>query len=857
MAIFYNQTSEEVLNELNSSAEQGLTSKEAENRLKEYGPNELEGKEASSWVVILLNQFKDVMIIILIGAAIISFAVGEHTDAYVILAIIIGNAIIGYVQEYNAERSIEKLKEMAAQSANVIRDGSNTKLKVDKLVPGDIILLEAGDIVPADARLVEISGLKTEEAALTGESEAVSKKTDVIEESDLMPGDRLNMVFKGTIVSKGSAKAVVSGTGMKSEMGKIAEMLKGDSLKTPLQVRLAKFSKKLAIFVIVICGIVFGLGMLRDEPVLKMFLTALSLAVAALPEALPAVITISLARGSKRLVKQNALIRKLPAVETLGSVTYICSDKTGTLTQNKMTVTEIDAADGKMDLLHHAMLLNSEVSEGKDGKLNGDPTEKGMVAYVQEEGGDHSRSSEEYPLEETLPFDSDRMMMSTLHKAGDKWLLLVKGAPGKVAEQLKADEGIKEKWLDINRKWAAEGLRVLFFAYREFDSKPTEIDESLETDLNFLGAVGMIDPPREEVLEAIRECKEAGIKVVMITGDQPVTAKAIAKDLEIADDDDEVLTGADMKNMSEEELAEHILKVRVYARVSPEQKVQIVEALQNKGQFVSMTGDGVNDAPSLKSANIGVAMGQMGTEVAKESAHMILLDDNFATIVKAVKEGRRIYDNIRKFVLYILATNMGEILVILLAPLLGLPIPLLPIHILWINLVTDGLPGLALANEDAEKDIMKRPPVSPGENLFSRGLLVHTLITGGVLTAAALFAQYWANANNYDVTVQQTIVFSVLCFGQILNGLSVRSANRPIFKISLFSNKLMLYSIVGTVALQFALIYIPFMQPVFKTAALELNTVLIVLGLSFATLLIIELVKWFYYRPAQSKLPAG
>lgn len=852
MEEWYRLWAEQVRKKLNTS-EKGLTSEESAQRLKEYGPNEIKDTQGRSWVNILFSQFKDVMIIILILAALVSVIVGEYTDAYVIVAIIVGNAIIGYVQEYNAEQSMQALKKMSAQYAIVMRDGKTEKVDVGVLVPGDLILLEAGDIVPADARLIDVYGLNTEEAALTGESESVAKHINAIPEKDHLPGDQKNMVFKGTIVSKGNGKAIVTSTGMNTEIGKIAQLLEGDVQKTPLQLRLARFSKIMAVIVIVICLVVLGLGILRGEPLLRMFLTALSLAVAALPEALPAVITIALARGAGRMVKREALIRKLPAVETLGSVTYICTDKTGTLTQNKMTVTEVRNVQGKEELLLHSMMLNNEVKESADGKLLGDSTETGIVDHALGKGRTYTDSIQQYPLVSTIPFDSDRMMMSTLHKDGDGWLLLVKGAPGKITERLK-DDSLKEDWLELNRTWAAKGLRVLFFAYKRLQSEPGRLDYSIEQDLELLGAVGMIDPPREGVLEAVQECKDAGIKVVMITGDQPVTAMAIAKELNIAGDDDKVLTGAEMKKMTDNEFAGYLKSVKVYARVSPEQKVNIVKALQEDGQFVAMTGDGVNDTPSLKRANIGVAMGITGTDVAKEAAHMILLTDNFATIVNAVKEGRRIYDNIRRFVLYVLACNLGEILTILIAPLLGLPIPLLPIHILWINLVTDGLPGLAFANEPVEGNIMKRPPIAPGESLFARGVLNHIMFTGVILAAVALVAQYLANGAGYDLVTQQTVVFSVLCFGQLLNALSVRSVFKHIFAIRLFSNPLMIYSVAGTIGLQFALIYIPFMQPVFKTTALDNYLMSIVLISSVAALLCIELVKWFYYRKAQMKM---
>lgn len=849
MPNWYSISIDKVFKEL-ASSEKGLDGNAVEERQERYGLNELKTTGGKGWFALFAEQFKDVMIIILILAAVVSFLVGEHTDAIVIVAIIVGNAIIGFIQEYNAEKSLQALKKMAASHAIVVRDGSNKEVEVQEIVPGDIIRLEAGDIVPADARLFEVNSFKVEEAALTGESESVSKITDTINEDGLMAGDKLNMVFKGTIVSKGTARAVVTATGMETEMGKIAEMLVADDVKTPLQKRLATFSKKLAAIVIVICLIVFGLGVLRGEPILRIFLTALSLAVAALPEALPAVITIALARGASRMVKRSALVRKLPAVETLGSVTYICSDKTGTLTQNKMTVTKVEAAEGMKELLLHAMMLNHEVKVNAEDELIGDPTEKGIVARALDDGQSYEESWESYPIVDTIPFDSDRMLMTTLHKNDEQHIVMVKGAPVKVLERLKDSED-KERWISLNRKWAAEGLRVLLFAYKKVKGSVPNTHKELESELEILGAVGMIDPPREEVVAAIKECKAAGIKVVMITGDQPVTAMAIAKELNIADDDNEILTGAQVQQMSDEEFAQQIKNVKVYARVSPEQKVNIVEALQKDGQFVSMTGDGVNDAPSLKRANIGVAMGVTGTDVAKEASDMILLDDNFTTIVKAVREGRRIYDNIRKFVLYILACNLGEILVIFLAPFLGLPIPLLPIHILWINLVTDGLPGIALAAETAEKDIMKRAPVPPQENLFARGLMQHVLFTGVVLAAVSLGAQYWANSHGVDLRTQQTLVFTVLCFAQLLNALSVRSSNKPIYAMPLFSNPMMIYSILGTVALQFIIIYTPALETIFKVNELDQNMLAVTGIAAVAALVLIELFKRLYYARVQ------
>lgn len=844
MPVFYQLSKEEVSDQLKSSPS-GLNSEVIPSLQKEFGKNVLQETKRRTKLSILLAQFMDVMILILIIAAIISFIVGEHTDAYVILAIIIGNAWMGYAQEYNAEESVRLLQKMSAQFALVLRNNKPSRIEAGELVPGDIIELAAGDIVPADARLMEVSSFKTDEASLTGESHAIEKKTGAIKDPNLVPGDQHNMVFKGTIVSNGSAKALVTSTGMNTEIGKIAGLLETGMQKTPLQKRLAVFSKQLAVVVILICLLVFGFGLWRGEPPFQMFLTALSLAVAALPEALPAVIIIALARGANRMVKQKALIRKLPAVETLGSVTYICSDKTGTLTQNVMTVEKMEAAEGKEDLLSHAMILNNEVRFSEEGLL-GDSTETALVDHAVEKGHSKPASDEKFPLVLKLPFDSERMRMSTLHRHEDKWLLFVKGAPGKITEVL--DEKYKDKiagWLDTNKAWAAEGLRVLFFAYRIYDKDPGEIKADAESGLDFLGMAAMIDPPREEVIEAIKQCKTAGIKSVMITGDQPLTATAIAERLGMIEAGHQgVKTGADLDKLSKEDFANEVKNTIVYARVSPEQKLNIVKALQTNGEFVAMTGDGVNDAPSLKQADIGVAMGITGTDVSKEAADMILLDDNFATIVKAVREGRRIYENIRKFILYVLSCNLGEILTIFLAPIFGFTIPLLPIHILWINLVTDGLPGLALVAEPAEKDIMNHAPRPPKENLFAGGLIPRILLTGSIMAIAAIFIQWWSMERGYDVRTQQTAVFTTLCFVQLGNALSVRSFYHSMFTSGIFANRGMWGAIVLTLMLQLLIVYVPFLQTIFKTTALNLEIMSIALLLTLAAVLCIEFVKY-------------
>lgn len=841
---WYRENSDDILKRLDSSTD-GLA-KNAIGALQErYGPNELEEGKRKSRLSIFGSQFKDTMIGILAIAAAVSFFVGEHTDAYVILGIILGNALIGYIQENKAEESIRKLQEMAAQHTTVIRSGAAVEISTAELVPGDVVVLEAGDIVPADGRLFQINGLKTDEAILTGESHSTEKHTDPLDGSDLLPGDQVNMAFKGTVVSSGSGRMVVTGTGMDTEMGKIAAMLERETQETPLQRRLKKFSKQLVVIILAVCALIFGYGLYRGEEILTIFLTALSLAVAALPEALPAVITIALANGAARMVKQKALIRRLPAVETLGSVTYICSDKTGTLTKNEMTVENVWNTEGKEQLLLHAFLQNNEVQFDEDDNPLGDSTETALVSYALTKGLSAEKSKKTYPLVSKIPFDSERMRMGTLHKDGNGYLLLVKGAPAKIAEALSGDyDDKKEEWLKTNREWASEGLRVLFVAYKSMATKPDTVDESLESDLDFLGMVGMIDPPREEVVDAIAQCKTAGIQPVMITGDQPTTAVAIAERLKLIErEKDDVLTGKDLNELDDGELNEKVKHATIYARVSPEQKLNIVKALQHNGEFVAMTGDGVNDAPSLKQADIGVAMGITGSDVTKETAHMILLDDNFATIVKAIKEGRRIYDNIRKFVLYVLSCNLGEILVIFFAPILGLAIPLLPIHILWINLVTDGLPGLALAAEPAEKNTMERPPRDPKESLFAGGLIPRMVVTGCIMAIGAFTLQFMAVNREYGIALQQTMVFSMLAFVQLGNALIVRSLDRSIVQMPLFGNPLLMGTVVGSIGLQLLLIYTPMLQPIFKTEALPWDALGLTATVSIACVALIELTK--------------
>lgn len=894
---WHQKTVENVIEELNTSFK-GLSSEEAQKRLLEYGPNELKEKEKRTIFMMFLDQFKDLMILVLIAAAIISGIVGEAVDTIAIIIIVLLNAVIGFVQEYRAEKAMAALKKMAAHTALVLRSGEHTNIPASELVPGDIVLLEAGKVVPADMRLTEAVQLKAEEAALTGESVPVEKHAKALHDEKLSIGDRKNIVYKGTAISYGRGAGIVVATGMNTELGKIATMLQEEEeVKTPLQKRLTTFGKNLAFAVLAICAVVFAIGVFRGESALLMLLTAISLAVAAIPEALPAVITISLALGAKKLIKQNALIRKLPAVETLGSVTYICSDKTGTLTLNKMTVEEVyldrkivrseelgvrsEEYNSALRTPHSefftALALSNDAQKDASGVIIGDPTETALYVIAKENGFNKSELEKERPRVAEIPFDSDRKCMTTFHKTGirEKGLVVgenitelrsptahpqplvsfTKGAMDVLlekADNILTSEGIKpidhNEIMQKNARMAADGLRVLGIAMRNWDALPDDISpENVETGLTILGLVGIMDPPREEAKEAVSLCKTAGIVPVMITGDHPITAMAIARRLGIMEDGSKtVITGRELERLSMEEFEEKVDHLRVYARVAPEQKLKIIKALQDRGQFVAMTGDGVNDAPALKRADIGVAMGLTGTDVSKEAAHMILLDDNFATIVKAVKEGRRVFDNIRKFIKYTMTSNSGEIWTIFLAPFFGLPIPLLPIHILWINLVTDGLPGLALAAEPADKGVMSRPPRHPKESIFAHGLGTHIIWVGLLMGFVSLFTQAWSIKTGH--AHWQTMVFTVLCLSQMGHVLAIRSDRESLFSQGLFSNKPLLGAFALTFALQMATIYVPFLNPIFKTEPLAFAELMFTLALASVVFIAVEIEKLLLRR---------
>jgi len=910
---WYQMDVHQVAQALNTDLSRGLTREEARRRLEHYGPNELIERGIKSPWQILGEQFTGIMVIILIISAVISVFLHEYTDALVIMVIVVLNALLGFTQEYQAEKAMAALKRMAVPKVKVRRDGHLVEISARELVPGDLIQLEAGDAVPADARLVEAVNLRVQEAVLTGESEPVEKSTVPIEAEHVPVADQRNMVFMGTVVTYGRGLALVVGTGMRTELGKIADLIQSVGQEpTPLQKRLEQLGRGLAIAALGIVAIVFTLGVLRGEPIRLMFQTAISMAVAAVPEGLPAVVTIALALGAQRMLKRNALIRKLPAVETLGSVTVICSDKTGTLTENRMTVTVIDVAGHRVDfqeeinvynplsqvepspllsdkpavammLLGGALCNDATLEPVEEGGRQafaavGDPTEGALVIAAAQAGLLKQNLERYLPREQEWPFDSERKRMSTLHRLvrdleevppvfrslgeslAEVWgrlpdyLLLSKGAVDsllEVCDRVWVDNEVvtldatwRQRIMDANNALAQNGMRVLGVAFRPLwrDSETESLAEAGEAHLVFVGMFGMIDPARPEAKEAVLVSKSAGIKPVMITGDHPLTALHIARSLQITDDG-RVMTGQELAQLSVEELEQQVEQISVFARVSPEHKLKIVQALQNRGHIVAMTGDGVNDAPALKKADIGVAMGITGTDVSKEAADMVLLDDNFATIVAAVEEGRRIYDNIRKFIKYTMTSNSGEIWVMLLGPFLGLSLPLTPLQILWINLVTDGLPGLALTVEPAERDVMRRPPFSPKENIFGRGMATHILWFGLMMGLTSLLSGLWAIYTGRTET-WQTMIFVTLTLAQMGHVLAIRSDREPLPRIGLFSNPLLLGAVLLTFALQMAVVYVPFLQNVFRTRPLPLLDLLVSLAFSTVVFLSIEALKW-------------
>ncbi len=897
-----------ILDKLKTNPEQGLSNDEAKQRLDEHGLNELIDRGVKNPWKILWEQLTGIMVVILIISAVISLALHETIDAIAILVIVVLNAALGFTQEYRAEKAMAALKKMAVPHVRVKRGGHVKEISATTLVPGDIVLLEAGNAVPADLRLVESANLRAQEAVLTGESEPVEKNPAALKAADLPIGDRRNSLFMGTAITYGRGLAVVTDTGMNTQLGHIAEMLQSvEQEQTPLQRRLDQLGKGLALAALVIVAVVFILGVLRGEPIRLMFMTAISMAVAAVPEGLPAVVTIALALGAQRMLTRQALIRKLPAVETLGSVTVICSDKTGTLTENKMTVTVLDVAGNRLDLKEHlrefsptikaqeaqkpelfrhsgvSILLTGgalcndallEPDEEHGGFTTvGDPTEGALIIAAAQAGLWKAELEQSLPRVGELPFDSERKRMTTVHSlnggpAGSglnsltptrtgKYLAFTKGSVDgllEISQQVWVDDHVEDvspAWLQriqaANDQMAQNGMRVLGVAYHWLDN-PEPDSESLEQDLIFVGLVGMIDPARPEVKAAVSTTRSAGIRPIMITGDHPLTALHIAQDLGITTDR-KVMTGQELARISVEELEEVVGDISVYARVSPEHKLKIVQALQDKGQIVAMTGDGVNDAPALKRADIGVAMGITGTDVSKEAADMVLLNDNYATIVAAVEEGRRIYDNIRKFVKYTMTSNAGEIWVMLIAPFLGMPLPLLPLQILWVNLVTDGLPGLALTVEPTERNAMQRPPISPKESIFGRGMARDILWVGLLMGLTSVGVGLWAwSVGN---PAWQTMVFTTLTLSQMGNALATRSQRESLFKIGLLSNRALLGAVLLTLVLQLAVVYVPALQIIFNTISLSFADLLISLAASTIVLIGIEIFKW-YLRRSQS-----
>jgi P-type Ca2+ transporter type 2C len=922
MTDWYKQSIQDSLVELNSSEQQGLSAAEVQRRLEQYGPNELQERGKISPLRILWEQFTETMVVILIIAALISLWLGEYLDAGAILVIVVLNALLGFRQEYKAEQAMEALKKLAVPHVRARRDGHVVEIAASELVPGDIVLLEAGNLVPADGRLVESANLRIQEAALTGESEPVDKRANFQSERDLQLADRANMVYMGTVVSYGRGQMLVTDTGMSTELGSIAELMQSAGVvDTPLQRRLDQLGKGLALAALALVGVIVILGLLRGETPREMFFTGISMAVAAVPEGLPAVVTIALALGAQRMLRRRALIRKLPAVEALGSVTVICSDKTGTLTENRMTVTVLDVANRRIDLtedMDRGALLDvsapcpptdptSEQTESLKGapaltlllaggalcndallecdeekperlQIIGDPTEGALVVAATRVGMSKENLEAVFPRVAEVPFDSDRKRMTTVHRMPPsmdeappefesvcRWggwdqdlnyIVFTKGAVDSLLEVCDRvwlddqEQPLDDEWRSrieqSNASLAEQGMRVLGMSCRSLEQPPEENGkEDPEQHLIFVGLVGMIDPARPEVKDAVETCKRAGIRPLMITGDHPLTARHIAEELGLHVGEG-VVTGQSLEQMGDDELLQTVQRSSVYARVSPEHKLRIVQALQQHGEIAAMTGDGVNDAPALKKANIGVAMGITGTDVTKEAADMVLLDDNFATIVAAVEEGRTIYDNIRKFIKYTMTSNAGEIWVMLLAPFIGMPLPLLPLQILWVNLVTDGLPGLALGVEQSEPNVMRRPPYPPNENIFARGMARDILWVGLLMGLVSLAMGYilWSRG----VAEWQTMVFTTLTLSQMGNALALRSNRESLFRIGLGSNRYMLGAVLLTLFLQLLVIYVPFLQNIFNTMPLSLEFLALSLVVSTIVFIAIEIQKWLIRR---------
>ena len=903
---WFNKSIEEVKEQL-KVGNQGLSDEQVKEKREIYGLNELQAQKKKSLIVKFLEQFKDFMIIILIIAAVISGAVGYYqgegiTDSIIILIVVIVNAIIGVAQESKAEKSLEALQKLSSHVTKVIRNGKVDVIPSKELVPGDIVILDTGDYVPADLRIIEAANLKAQEASLTGESVPVDKNTDVINDEKIGLGDRTNMLFSSSLITYGRGRGIVVETGMNTEVGKIAGMINEvEETETPLQQKLNKLGKTLGIVAIVICVIIFIIGLLYGKEPIEMFMTAVSLAVAAIPEGLAAVSTIVLAIGVQRMVKKHAIVKKLPAVETLGSTTVICSDKTGTLTQNKMTVKKVfynnklvDLDDIDIDnlgdelekLTYISMFCND--TKVLDGKLTGDPTETALIDMGFKLDF-QPPILEKYERVKELPFDSDRKLMTTVHLFPNKYMVYTKGGVDELLSRCNSyvingnvntdiDE-YKKEIAKQNEEMAKNALRVLAMAYKELDHEPTDEEmKTIESDLTYVGMVGMIDPPREEVKDAVEKCKTAGIKTVMITGDHKITAIAIAKALGILENEDEAITGSELEEMSDEDLIKNVRKYSVYARVSPEHKVRIVKAWQTNGEIVAMTGDGVNDAPALKTADIGCAMGIVGTDVSKEAADVILTDDNFATIVSSVEEGRRIYDNILKAIQFLLSSNVGEIIIlfvaILMTPLLSkwfnidvnLITPLLPIHILWINLVTDSLPALALAVDPAEKDIMNRKPLKPKQGVFTKGMTFRVIYQGimiGVLTLVAFIIGLATpenelpvvniteangivrtlSAEEVKVEIGQAMAFTVLALSELVHVFNIRNNKKSIFKTGIFNNSKLILATAVSAGLMLIVLFVPALRNIFSIPVLPAMNILETVILVFIPIVVVEIFK--------------